>query len=52
MTAQVEQLGGDTVRLKVDVPGHDVHHAVEHATSTSPSRSRSSASGPAGRSRS
>ena len=33
MTAQVEQLGGDTVRLKVDVPGHDVHHAVEHATS-------------------
>jgi trigger factor len=30
---QVEELGGDTVRLTVDVPGHDVHHAVEHATS-------------------
>lgn len=33
MTAQVEELGGDTVRLKVEVPAHDVHHAVEHATS-------------------
>ena len=33
MTTQVEELGGDTVRLKVDVPAHDVHHAVEHATS-------------------
>jgi trigger factor len=33
MTAQVEELGGDTVRLKVAVPAHDVHHAVEHATS-------------------
>ena len=33
MTAQVEELGSDTVRLKVDVPAHDVHHAVEHATS-------------------
>jgi trigger factor len=33
MTAQVEELGGDTVRLKVDVPAHDVHHAIEHATS-------------------
>jgi trigger factor len=33
MTAQVEELGGDTVRLKVDVPAHDVEHAVEHATS-------------------
>ena len=30
---QVEELGGDRVRLTVDVPGHDVHHAVEHATS-------------------
>ena len=30
--AQVEELGGDTVRLTVDVPAHDVHHAVEHAT--------------------
>ncbi len=33
MTAQVEELGSDTVRLKVDVSAHDVHHAVEHATS-------------------
>jgi trigger factor len=33
MTTQVEELGSDTVRLKVDVPAHDVHHAVEHATS-------------------
>ncbi|HEY8102957.1 MAG TPA: trigger factor [Gaiellaceae bacterium] len=33
MTTQVEELGGDTVRLTVDVPAHDVHHAVEHATS-------------------
>ncbi len=31
--AQIEELGGDTVRLTVDVPAHDVHHAVEHATS-------------------
>ena len=29
---QVEELGGDRVRLTVDVPAHDVHHAVEHAT--------------------
>jgi trigger factor len=33
VTTQVEELGSDTVRLKVDVPAHDVHHAVEHATS-------------------
>ena len=33
MATQVEELDGDTVRLKVDVPAHDVHHAVEHATS-------------------
>ena len=33
MTTQVEELGNDTVRLKVDVSAHDVHHAVEHATS-------------------
>jgi len=33
METQVEELGGDTVRLTVDVPAHDVHHAVEHATS-------------------
>jgi len=31
--AQIEELDGDTVRLTVDVPAHDVHHAVEHATS-------------------
>jgi len=29
----VERLENDTVRLTVDVPAHDVHHAVEHATS-------------------
>jgi trigger factor len=33
METQVEDLGGDTLRLTVDVPAHDVHHAVEHATS-------------------
>jgi trigger factor len=33
MTTQVEELADDTVRLKVDVPAHDLHHAVEHATS-------------------
>ena len=33
MTTQVEELGSHTVRLKVDVSAHDVHHAVEHATS-------------------
>jgi trigger factor len=33
VTTQVEELGEDTVRLTVDVPAHDVHHAVEHATS-------------------
>jgi trigger factor len=27
----VEELGEDRVRLTVDVPAHDVHHAVEHA---------------------
>ena len=31
--AQVEELGDNRVRLTVDVPGHDVHHAVEHAAS-------------------
>jgi trigger factor len=31
--AQIEELDGDKVRLTVDVPAHDVHHAVEHATS-------------------
>ena len=33
METQIEELDGDTVRLTVDVPAHDVHHAVEHATS-------------------
>jgi trigger factor len=31
MNTQVEELPGDKVRLTVDVPAHDVHHAVEHA---------------------
>jgi trigger factor len=31
MATQVEQLAEDKVRLTVDVPAHDVHHAVEHA---------------------
>ena len=30
--ATVEQLDGDRVRLTVEVPAHDVHHAVAHAT--------------------
>ncbi len=30
---QVEELGGDRVRLKVEVSSHDVKHAVEHAAS-------------------
>src|SRR5688572_26104156 len=29
--AQVEELGDNRVRLTVDVPSHDVQHAVEHA---------------------
>lgn len=33
MQTQVEELSGDRVRLTVQVPSHDVHHAVEHATS-------------------
>src|SRR5918912_758699 len=32
MEAQVEQLEGDRVRLTVEVPADDVHHAVAHAT--------------------
>jgi trigger factor len=31
MQPVVEQLADDKVRLTVDVPAHDVHHAVEHA---------------------
>ena len=33
MPAQVEELGDDRVKLTVDVPSHDVQHAVEHAAS-------------------
>jgi trigger factor len=33
MNAQVEELPGDRVRLTVEVPAHEVHHAVEHAAS-------------------
>src|SRR5262249_10708354 len=32
MDAQVEQLADDRVRLTVEVPAHDVNHAIEHAT--------------------
>jgi trigger factor len=31
MNSAVEQLSDDKVKLTVDVPAHDVHHAVEHA---------------------
>src|SRR4051794_31911800 len=31
MPAQLEELADDQVRLTVDVPAHDLHHAVEHA---------------------
>jgi trigger factor len=33
MSAQIEELPDNKVRLTVDVPGADVHHAVEHAAS-------------------
>ena len=33
MTTQIEELPDNKVRLTVDVPGADVHHAVEHAAS-------------------
>src|ERR671935_2694625 len=33
MTTQVEELPDNKVRLTVDVPRADVHHAVEHAAS-------------------
>src|ERR671921_950579 len=33
MSAQVEELSDNKVRLTVDVPQADVHHAVEHAAS-------------------
>jgi trigger factor len=32
MEAQLERLEGDRVRLTVEVPAGDVHHAIEHAT--------------------
>jgi trigger factor len=32
METQVEQLDGDRVRLTVEVPAADVHHAIAHAT--------------------
>jgi trigger factor len=31
--AQVEELAENRVRMTVQVPSHDVHHAIEHATS-------------------
>jgi trigger factor len=31
METQLEQLDGDRVRLTVEIPAHDVQHAVEHA---------------------
>lgn len=31
MATQVEELADNKVKLTVDVPAHDVHHAVEHA---------------------
>jgi trigger factor len=31
MAAQVEELPENKVKLTIDVPAHDVHHAVEHA---------------------
>ena len=31
MNTEVEQLDGNRVRLSVEVPGHDVRHAVDHA---------------------
>src|SRR5262249_60882477 len=33
MSAQVEELADNKIRLTVDVPKADVHHAVEHAAS-------------------
>src|SRR5918911_3791212 len=33
MPVQVEELADNKVRLTVDVPREDLHHAVEHATS-------------------
>jgi trigger factor len=33
MATRLEQLADDKVKLTVEVPAHDVHHAVEHAAS-------------------
>src|SRR5215218_143878 len=33
MQTQVEEISNDKVRLTVDVPAHDVKHAVDHAAS-------------------
>lgn len=33
MAPVIEEVGENRVRLTVDVPAHDVHHAVEHAAS-------------------
>ena len=33
VATEVEELDGNRVRLTVEVPAHDVHHAVEHALS-------------------
>ena len=33
MAPQVEELPDNKVRITVDVPREDVHHAVEHAAS-------------------
>ena len=33
VSARVEELPDNKVRLTVDVPAHDIHHAVEHAAS-------------------
>jgi trigger factor len=33
VNTEVEQLDGNRVRLSVEVPGHDVRHAVDHAAS-------------------
>jgi trigger factor len=33
MAPQIEELADNKVKLTVDVPAHDVHHAVEHAAS-------------------
>ena len=36
MSTMVEELPDNRVRLTVQVPSHDVHHAVEHAAADSP----------------